>query len=96
MKTKLGVKYCGHCNPHIEGSEVIEKLQSLNPDVQFVSYKDEDIKGLIILSACPADCASRPSYQGPTLVIGGYSVDYVPVQPDDFFLEVTKKIKEMI
>ncbi|MGB3974245.1 MAG: hypothetical protein WBL58_08825 [Peptococcia bacterium] len=96
MKAKIGVKYCGNCNPHLDGPEFVKELQRLNPDLLFVSYNAEDKDLLLIVSSCQADCATRPDYQGNTVVVSGYTLDFTPVKPDQLPAAVSKKLREML
>ncbi|MCL2703545.1 MAG: hypothetical protein FWE91_08075 [Defluviitaleaceae bacterium] len=37
---KVGVKYCGGCNPHFDRSGLVERLKTDMPEVQFGNLKD--------------------------------------------------------
>ena len=60
IRKKIGIKYCGGCNPTYERVEVIEKVQFRLGD-QFLCHHhgDEDIEALILVSGCPRACAGK-------------------------------------
>jgi hypothetical protein len=59
---KIGIKYCGGCNPFYERVEMIQRLQSLLED-QFIfaaaDLQDSDI--MVLVSGCPRACANKNS-----------------------------------
>lgn len=96
MKAKIGVKYCGNCNPNLDGPELVKELQQLNPDLLFTSYQAEDIEVLLIVSACQVDCASRPDFQGLAVIVGGYTLDFTPIEPSRLASAVSQKLRERL
>jgi hypothetical protein len=60
MKKRIGIKYCGGCNPTYERVEIIKKVQFRTED-QFLFYRhgDEDIEALILVSGCQRACAGQ-------------------------------------
>jgi hypothetical protein len=65
MKKRIGIKYCGGCNPGYERVEMIEKVQfRLGDQFLFHRYRDEDIEALILVSGCPRACAGQDLNQG--------------------------------
>lgn len=74
-KTKIGVKYCGHCNPLVDGPEIIRGLMSLHEHLEMVSWRDPDKQLLLIVSGCPVDCVEKPEFAGPIVQIAGASVN---------------------
>jgi hypothetical protein len=60
MKKKIGVKYCGGCNPGYERVEMIEKVQfRLGDQLLFHRHGDEDSDALILVSGCQRACAGQ-------------------------------------
>lgn len=96
MKAKIGVKYCGNCNPHLDGPALVRELAQLNPDLLFTSYRDEGMDVLLIVSGCPVDCASRPDFQGSTVVVRGYTLDFTPIEPSLFPAAVSQRLRERL
>ena len=94
MKFIVGVKYCGHCNPIIEGPQVIEVIKRLDPDLQFVSWQELKKDILIIFSGCTSDCATRPQFDGPVINVAGSSVERIQYSLTELPSEILRKIKE--
>jgi hypothetical protein len=76
IMTKVGIKYCGNCNPHIDSPAIVRNLEkSLPPDLLplfFDNYPELDI--LIILCGCPKRCVDIPDVRRKAkhcLVVGG-------------------------
>lgn len=89
-KLVAGVKYCGHCNPQEDGPALVHKLQRRLPELEVVSWNDRDYDILVVVSACPSDCASRPPFDGPRLEIAAGEVrDWLapPGHPAEHFLK---------
>ena len=94
---RVGVKFCGNCNPHLDCPKLLEKLIQKAKDVHFVYWFQTSFDVLLILSGCPVDCASRPDFNGPTVVVSGKMVDRVPVPENlllDHILGAFERLKE--
>ncbi|MCL6639714.1 MAG: hypothetical protein K6T80_08585 [Firmicutes bacterium] len=89
-KLTAGVKYCGHCNPQEDGPALVRKLQSRLPELKVVPWNDRTYDVLLVVSACPSDCATRPPFNGPRIEIAAGEVRewYVPAgHPAENLLE---------
>ncbi len=59
-KAKIGIRYCGGCNPHYERVEMIQQVQSrLEDRILFVPHEQQDLDGLITVNGCPRACAAK-------------------------------------
>jgi len=59
---KIGIKYCGGCNPSYERVEVVQRAQSLLKDRFIFSVDDvQDSDIMVLVSGCPRACAERNS-----------------------------------
>lgn len=59
-KKKIGVKYCGGCNPAYERVEMIQRVQSqLKDHFLFFRHDEPDIDGMVFLSGCRRACAAQ-------------------------------------
>jgi len=59
-KAKIGIRYCGGCNPHYERVEMIQRVQSAVEDrFLFVGNERHGLDGLIAVSGCLRGCAMR-------------------------------------
>ena len=59
---KIGIKYCGGCNPSYERVEVVQRVQSLFKDRFIFSVDDlQDSDRMVLVSGCPRACANKNS-----------------------------------
>ena len=57
---KVGLKYCGGCNPSYERVEVVQCIQSqLKDRFLFLRHDEPDIEVLLLLSGCHRACAAQ-------------------------------------
>jgi hypothetical protein len=55
---RIGIKYCGGCNPHYERGDLVQKVRSLMKDgFLFLRQDQENLDGLILVNGCPRICA---------------------------------------
>jgi len=94
MKIVVGVKFCGHCNPLIEGPEVIDNLKKLGPDLEFVSWEEQQKNILLIFSGCASDCATRPQFKGPVINVSGSSVERIQYSLSELPSQILRTIRE--
>lgn len=63
-RAKIGIRYCGGCNPRYERVEMIQWVQSRVEDrFLFVQYDQQDLDGLITVNGCPRACGMKHSNQ---------------------------------
>jgi len=59
-KKRIGIKYCGGCNPLYERVDLVQKVHSsLKDRFLFLRHDQENLHGLILVSGCPRACASK-------------------------------------
>lgn len=62
---KIGVKYCGGCNPQYDRVEVVEALQKrLEGKAAFVSPDDDGIDLILAVEGCETACVDLSSFEG--------------------------------
>ncbi len=66
---KVGVKYCGHCNPHINGPELVQNLKQRLQNIEIVGWDSPAYDVLLMVSACMSGCLNRPPLKGPWIEI---------------------------
>jgi hypothetical protein len=60
LMKKIGIKYCGGCNPGYERVEMIERVQFRFSDrFLFLRHDDPGIDVLILMSGCYRACAGE-------------------------------------
>ncbi len=85
---KIGVKYCGGCNPQYDRVEVVEILQKkLEGKAEFVSLDHDNIDFILAVEGCTTACADLSPFEGKRI--------FVITCPEDAerFIE---KVSEMI
>ena len=76
---RVGVKFCGNCNPLVDMGAVLQELSALSSDVTFVPWNNGNYIVLLVLSSCSRDCATRPAFAGPVIEVADLTVDRWPV-----------------
>ena len=57
---RIGIKYCGGCNPGYERVEMMERIQfRFNDRFLFLRHDEPDIDVLILMSGCHRACAAE-------------------------------------
>ncbi|WP_461392198.1 hypothetical protein [Desulfosporosinus fructosivorans] len=91
----MGVKYCGHCNPEVEGPELVVQILALAPEITAVTW-EEDMDILLVISSCAFDCVSHPVFQGPVVNVAGRFVERVVHPLQDLPSAILVKIREKV
>jgi hypothetical protein len=59
-RKKIGIKYCGGCNPTYERVEIIQGVRfQLRDQIFSVLHDEEDIDALVVVNECPRACADQ-------------------------------------
>ena len=70
---KVGLKYCGGCNPTFDRVAFVRDLTaSLDFAAQWVSFEDENISCLLIVSGCEVACPNPKEFENKGL--RGFSI----------------------
>jgi hypothetical protein len=60
IRKKIGIKYCGGCNPTYERVEMVERVQSrLEDRFLFLRHDRQDLDVLVLINGCPRSCATE-------------------------------------
>ena len=94
-KLRVGVKYCGNCNPQIDGPKLVNKIRAKMPEAEMLPADSPEIDALLVVSGCPVDCAARPLFSGPTVVVGGANIDYVSYDASQLAEVIVKKLRDI-
>ncbi len=93
---KIGVKFCGGCNPEINRSRIYKELQQRFPELcGLIRDKTQGLWDVgILLCGCPVACADsvelrRMAHQW--ILVGGTLVDLYPVDEEVLIDEIAKK-----
>jgi hypothetical protein len=64
-KRRMGLKYCGGCNPRHDRIQTAALIKDQLKDlVDFVSPEDAPIEGVLIIAGCPTACVDRMPFAG--------------------------------
>jgi hypothetical protein len=59
-RMRIGVKYCGGCNPTYERVEMIQRVRSkFKNQFHFIQYDQKDLDGLVLMNGCSRACAAQ-------------------------------------
>ena len=61
---RVGIKYCGGCNPEYDRVALVDKLKRrLTGRVEFTSWESNDIDMVLAVEGCSAACADLRSME---------------------------------
>lgn len=67
---KIGVKYCGGCNPQYDRVAVVEALQKrLEGKAEFVLPDQDNIDFVLAVEGCATACADLSSFEGKRIFV---------------------------
>ena len=77
---KIGIKYCGNCNPEIDSTLIVQRLRKKlkGKDVEFVFNLRSSSSIPLLLCGCPTGCLDRDEVTGPLtgwIAIKGRSIE---------------------
>ena len=62
---KVGIKYCGGCNPYYDRVALVKRIESrLQGKVEFVSPENDDVDLVLAVEGCQTACADLSSFEG--------------------------------
>jgi 4-hydroxybutyrate CoA-transferase len=98
---RIGVKYCGGCNPLIERSQFVARLkEELSVDLQPTAGQSGEKWDLgILVCGCPVACADRPEVRSLArswIVVGGPTVEQKAIPEKELANVVALKIKKTV
>ncbi len=65
---KVGIKYCGGCNPDYDRVALVKQIESrLQGKVEFVSPENDHVDFVLAVEGCKTACADLSSFQGKTI-----------------------------
>ena len=65
MKLRVGIKYCGGCNPEYDRVAIVNHImQSLQDKIEIVRPESEDVDLILSVNGCSTACADLKSFEG--------------------------------
>ncbi|MGL5514033.1 MAG: hypothetical protein ACRDBM_12460 [Sporomusa sp.] len=80
---RIGVKFCGNCNPHYDMPGLVIALAARAEGLTFVCADEGNYDVLFILNSCGLACATRPPFEGRVVAVTSESVDNWPVTEEE-------------
>ncbi|MGB5749540.1 MAG: hypothetical protein WBM69_21360 [Desulfobacterales bacterium] len=73
---KVGVKYCGGCNPYYDRVALVKWIESrLQGKAKFVSPENVDVDLVLVVEGCRTACADLSAFDGKKIRIITQSAD---------------------
>ena len=95
LVTRIGVKYCGNCNPCLDGPGLVKALAQATDTFEFVRWDDSgSYDVLLILNSCAVGCATHPLFEGPCIVATSESIERWPVQEHEYADALLKTLEK--
>lgn len=87
-KLKIGLKYCGGCNPTYDRGLMAEKIRrELNDAADFVTIIDDDVDMVLSIQGCDVSCADLQPFKDFDVKIVNSIDDAIA-----FIQEIQKKV----
>ena len=96
---RVGVKFCGNCNPQVFGGELFRQvIRSIEcaADIEFVTLDSRDMEVMLIINGCPAACADRPKGDYAEIVVTPESVNFEQCRKEEVGGEVVKHLRGLM
>lgn len=64
MKLRVGIKYCGGCNPEYDRVAILDHIkQSLQDEIETVRPESEDVDLILSVNGCSTACADLKPFE---------------------------------
>lgn len=68
-KLKVGIRYCGGCNPRYDRAAAVNRIKERRADCSFENAREgEKYDTLLVVGGCSACCASYEQFESERLV----------------------------
>lgn len=85
---RIGIKYCGGCNPRYDRRELSQKIISRFNEVDFLAAQEnKDYDAVIIICGCTSACAAHKNLK---------TKEKIFIKSEDELDKVMEKIEELI
>jgi hypothetical protein len=87
-KQKIGLKYCGGCNPQYDRVQAVASIKKrLGDKFEFVPFEDPNAEGTLVVAGCPTACVDLKPFAGrPIWVI-------TSLRDVERFVEIISEVK---
>ncbi|MDR2727378.1 MAG: hypothetical protein LBC10_05240 [Deltaproteobacteria bacterium] len=80
---RIGVKFCGNCQPRRDMVALYDLLKMQAPDLDFIGWAEPNYAALLVLQACDAVCATPPPFAGPKVEVVASTLDFTGYEDTD-------------
>jgi len=98
---RIAIKYCGGCNPVIDRTRVVEKLERLVqenwPEWKFSPYYAGNFDVVVLINGCPTACTDEQFKDAdfPVLRVAGELLDGVTVSEKELPGKLLEKLIQL-
>ena len=98
VEPRIGVKFCGGCNPVINRGRIYKELQRQCPGrCGLIRDEQDEVWDIgVVLGGCPVACADSDELRQKArkwIVVGGNMVDFYPVDESNIVETIIEKAK---
>ena len=95
MKKRVGIHYCGGCNPRIDRAGIAAKVQKELEAMGYeVYYNCGKVDFVINMSGCKAGCALKYSqYKGPYAAVAAATLDMAATDETMLAAKIVDKVR---
>lgn len=87
---KIGVRFCGGCNPRFDRGLALEKIRECKPNDEFLhAVEGEEYDMLLVIGGCTNCCASFDHFHSHTGVEKIWSDEHIPELNEE--IEIARK-----
>ena len=87
---RVGLKYCGHCQPRRDMVALMRLVEADAPEMAFERWSDPEYDVLLVLQACDVACAEVASTARPRVEVIVSTIDFVDYETDDDLAEAVR------
>ena len=67
-RRRIGLKYCGGCNPLYDRVQAVESVRKrLKDKIELVSHEDREAEGTLVVAGCPTACVDLKPFEGRSI-----------------------------
>ncbi len=93
---KVGIKYCGGCNPNIDRTILTKRLREiLEPDTYVFEFFDlQNCEVVLVINGCSVGCVEVPKSK-KTIIVYGSEIDGRQYQEEMLPHEIVRRLPPM-
>jgi len=69
-KLRIGVKYCGGCNPSYDRVALVKRMEkTLVKKAEFISFQEENVDLVLVVCGCETGCVDTRVFEVPVHLV---------------------------